>query len=437
MSAETDLQAAISAAIKIPNEMMKFLISNTPNYVTMEGNVTTAVPADATGGPEAVLAQLRAALFGQPVPAARSLIGAFLPAYARVLTCPDPNLGTIYSGDGILYALYESFANGSKTVKSRNMTRGSPSAGGSNSGNGSVVRLLKDRYDFAIEAGSPQVQHLTCIADEHTGGRRHGETFQIKGEALTRSAFPYSGQGGTGFNVNVLSINDSGGLPLANPGFEQYNSSDGSFPGWSVTSAWANFAQLTGSVGTNTYKDVLPNSTPGALKFLASDSIYQTFSAQAARWQPFVPMYAQIAWQRLASATGTLKLKIGGKEVTVDVSTGTNGVWNVLRWPAATPDKYAWYKNWNAQDAQVKVTMSSLATGTVVVDDLIIGPYNYYDGAWCALVGGPTPFLRDDVFTVADSGGADSIIQQWLERAFPGYYLPAVSNGSETWADPS
>jgi len=433
MAAEDLLQESINEAIRIFEQQRLFALSNSPNYVTMEADLQGAVPDDARQDVIPLIRALRNATFGFPG-LAPGMIASFLPAYQRILGTPETDVPTI------LFRIFEHMADNSLTVKSRGISFGSPVAGGSNIGNGTLVRLTKDRYNFNIENGAAEDKTFECIADEHTnGGTRWQEQFEYRGDAVPRNAYPNRGQGGRSA-LRCLSIQDSQRFVI-NPGFEQYDSSNG-FTGWNVTNDVANVTRDQARY----YKDVLPSTTtPASATFGASDKIYQTFSTQQIRWNPFVPLYAQIAWMRRGSATGTLKLKIGSKTVSVDVSTGTNDEWNILRWPAATPDQDCWQRNWNTTDAQIEIEMDTLATGTVLVDDLIIAPYTQIDGTWYVLTPGTSnsndttgpaiPFLRDDIFTFTDSDGADAVVQRWMNLAFA-VYLPHTT-GTPTWSEPS
>lgn len=436
MSAETDLQTELSLGLKILNEQKKWTLSESPNFKTMKAAVVAALPAGLTsfdGDALSVLTQMQSAAYGF-----RGFAGPFVQAhlrqYAQIIGIPETDTATI------LFKLYEWFVSGSKSVKSRAFTFGSPAAGGSNVGNGTLVRLTKDRNNFPIESGSAEAKTLLCIADEHSGGQRWGESFQIRGANVPLSVFPIGAQGRVG---SILALNVNSGGYVQNGGFEQWDSTNGAL-GWTSSSGvWTAFATET----TRYYRDVLPSTTaPASLKFSSAGSyyIYQTFSARGIKLDPFIPIYAQIAYMRQGSATGTLKFKIGSVEITVDLSTKTNDEWNVLRWPLAAPASTAWFKSFNAEDAQIRIEVASLATGTVLVDDVICAPYTPWDGTWYALVGGPTnsatvtnpclPFLRDDTFAWTDSE-VGAINQEWIARAF-GIYLPSKGDGSETWVDP-
>ena len=432
MAAEDLLQDSMSLAMRIFEEQKLFTLTNPVAYVAMETTLQESIPDDALQDVVPFVRPMRNAQFGFAA-LSTQVLASFLPAYQRILGTPEVD------APSILYRIYEHMQSNSLTVASRQFTFGSPSAGGSNVGNGTLTRLTKDRYDHDIENGSAEGKTFELVDDEHSGsGVRWRETFEYRGDALERNEFPMRGQGGRA-QLRCLSIQDTQRL-VVNPGFESYDATNG-FTGWTITNLVANTTQDT----TNYYKDVKPSTTtPAALIFGASDLIYQTFSAQSIRWNPFVPMYAQIAWMRRGSATGNLKLKIGGITATVDISTGTNDEWNILRWPLATPDQTAWFRSWNTSDARVSIEAESLATGTLVVDDLIIAPYTQLDGTWYVMNGGPAnsatvaaaavPFLRDDIFTFTDSE-TGAIVQEWMARAF-GVYLPHTT-GTATWLDPT
>lgn len=431
MSAETDLWTATGKIVKLLHDVKGHAVGT---FATDRETAIAGTVAGAALPMQSVIGALNAQLYSFANPGVGApVLNAVLPEYARILAIAETAPADIF------FRVFERFGSQPFTVKSRNRTFGSPSAGGSNIGTGAVVRLSTDRYAYKIESGSDEAKSWLCTNDANSGAKRHNERFLLRGAAITRTEFPMLTESSQIPGVKALSIDDSASY-IQNPGFETWDATNGA-SGWSAGTAWSNFDTYTTSV----YKDILPSTgTARALKFVASDYIYQTWSQQALNWNPYVPLYAQVAWMRLASATGTLKIKIGNVEATVDVSTGTNGVWNVLRWPLAAPASTAWFRSWNVgTDAAtppsnpfIKITMTSLAVGTVVIDDVICGPYTQFDGTWCAIVGGATPFLKEDVFTATDSSGATAIIQEYLAR-YHGVYLPSTTGGTESWADPA
>lgn len=445
MTALTDWEASVGKVVMCLQDIKLFAVGST--YTTHRTTALSGVVPDAAPGPQQLLANLHSALYGLQAfgPGA---IAAFIPALGRIQGYAETDAQTI------LFRFFEFAGTTPITVKSRAGSFGSISAGGSNIGNGSVVRLVKDRYGYDIETFSPEAKAWTCVADEHSGAQRWNESFVYRGAAVNQTTWPFQGQGGVA-GINAISIRNSEQY-IRNPGFETYDATS-KFTGWLSTVDGATMTNWTQDT-TRYYKDVLPGSTtPGAAIQAAgtTDFLYQSWSASpGAVWNPYVPLYAQVAYMRRASATGTLSLQIGDTAVTVDISTKTNDRWNVLRWPAATPTSAAWFLNWNNTNAGnstnplVKVGVTSLATGTCLIDDLICAPYSRApDGLWHVIVPGPSAenattagpsvaFLKDDTFTATDSAGAVAIIEEALAR-YLGYYLPGVTDASESWVEPT
>jgi hypothetical protein len=89
--------------------------------------------------------------------------------------------------------------------------------------------------------------------------------------------------------------------------------------------------------------------------------------------------------------------------------------------------------------------MASLATGTIVVDDLVLAPMTNPDGTWWAIVGGATPWLKGDMLTFSgDTQGTATILNYWLWRAYGdlvvdilGWFPSTTTASSIVIADPS
>ncbi len=106
--------------------------------------------------------------------------------------------------------------------------------------------------------------------------------------------------------------------------------------------------------------------------------------------------------------------------------------WTVLAIPMALGQ--TWYRTFNEGTLDVEVSLASRSTGSVLVDDVVIGPLSNFGGGWYGIVGGETPFLVDDEFTWTDSVSSEGIIAHFFWRWF-GEYLR--TSGTPTWADPT
>lgn len=370
---------------------------------------------EALDGVEAVRAGF-AALMSQGAVAATVLPS--LRDYARIMTVPETD------ADGILGRLYDYFVANSKTVQSRVITFGSVTAGGSNVGTGTVNRLTKDESNFDIEATNVEVKTLKCIFDANSQSEEGEEVFEIRGIEASKDGMETLGSGLVG-QIPALSARTSEQL-IDNASFETYSASaTPRFTSWTLTSG------TTPTQDTTNYYRIMPGTTTGdAAVFSANALLTQELSVRGTKLNPGVPYYLQVAYNRqVGTFTGDLKISLGNTSKTVSLAAQTG--WNILRLDLGTG---LWFKTFNKQDLAVTVQVLNFSSGTLLVDDVILAPMAQADGCYYAVVGGATPFLRDDSFTFTDTGGTSAIIQYWLWRTF-GRYLP--HSGSPTWTEPS
>lgn len=429
LPSEADLQTAIGKALIIDKELYAYLATQSNNFVSREAAFLLAVPSDSSPGAEAGQQRLRSVL-ASSVGLTAERCAPLWATYARVANLP-PN-------EPFWPRLFRYFKDNSKTVKNRAFSFGSWSAGGSNVGTGLLYRLTKDQYDFTIESGFAETKTAECVLDANSGARRHEEIFQIRGAAAGRDALERIGTG-RATRVQCLSPQSSANF-VPNPSFENITGTTGA-SGLTGIDSWTVLSGVFTKVETVTsdyYRDVPGASTNRSLRFSDNETIYQTFDAlpQLKNWDPEVPIFAQIAYKRESSCDGTLRLIIGG--ITASIALAGSG-WTILTF-AITKD--AWQRQWNTSAASgslsnmsVKIQLTGRTIGTLLVDDLIIGPYAQVDGAWIALVGGQTPFLRLDTFSATDTSSDTGLIQTVLART-QGLYLPHTA-GSPSWADPT
>lgn len=344
---------------------------------------------------------------------------------AKVRNWPDTDPLTILS------RLYEYMDANSLSVNSRNITFGSVTAGGSNVGNGTVNRLTKDENDYPIEATTVEVKTFECRQDANSQTEKGEEVFEVRGQTANKDGLETAGSGVSG-TLRAMSCKDTAQI-LQNPSFTTYTgttSTPTAIAGWTPTASSSVYSNL--EIDTTNYYRLYPGETTGAaLKIKAADGVSQALTVLGGKMDPTRPYYMQVAWNRaVGSFSGTLRISMGGttKSVVIAAQTG----WNVLRLDL---DQGLWFKNFNEQDLDIKIEVTSYSSGTLLVDDVILVPMAQIDGCWYTIVGGSTPFLRADSFTFTDSGGTDAIIQYWLWRGY-GMYLPSNNSGSETWADP-
>jgi hypothetical protein len=418
---EAEIQTQISKVVDLLEETKKFGADNAENYLALEDAVVQNLEGDYSDQVLAALAGLRASLAGTLTSgtAAAILTPLFL-SYAKVRSIPYRTIPEIFR------ELHDDFVANSKTVNSREITFASMSYSGT--GNGVLNRLTEDKDGFDIENATAEAKAAKCVEDEHSGAVEHEEVFRVSGAPAGRDPIEFAGSGKVGRLVAVSARHSA--RFIRNPSFDDITGSVGSLTGvtgWTPVSDISNFD----ADETDTYRGYAGAGTLRSLEFTGSDTLEQNLNVASARFDPTVPVYVQCAVMRKSSATGTFTLTFGSKTAMLDVSTISNDTWTVVR---LALDKNLFFPNWNQEDPKVSVGMATLATGTVLVDDVIVTPMTFFDGTWWALVGGSTPFLRDGEFTGTDTE-VGAKINYWLWRAF-GLYLPHTTGGTETWADP-
>jgi hypothetical protein len=349
-----------------------------------------------------------------------------LRTWARVVSTEVPKLDQA----AILAAIYARMMVSADRIASRVFTRGTPSyvAGPGGTANGSLLRLNTDERNMPIENSFTEQKVLRCINDQNTGVQKHAEVFQMSGATPTRDAVPVIGGSGVGTTLTAF---HAGNSFLTNASFSQFGgttASPTSITGWTPTTSINNFAMDQ----ANFYRGFPGDTTPTSVKIKANDTLTQLISARNTNLfqKSNSPLYLQVAWNRAVNGCdGTLTITMGSQTVNVVMAAQTG--WNILKIPL---DQNSWYRNNLAQDYPIKIALSGSTTFGLLVDDVIFGPMTQIDGGWWFLVGGSTPFLKDDVFNITDTA-TESVIQNFLWRFF-GAYLPSSTAGGITIADP-
>ena len=369
----------------------------------------------------------------------RSLITTGLRTWADHASIPET------SPEAILDRLFTYFTENSYTIQSRGMTLGTPAADGGNDGGGIINRLKVDENSMQIESGHTDAKRADCISDQSSGTEKHEELFELRGADRLRDQLVVVGSGLTK-NIRALSARNS--LHYAsNPSFESYSGTTAvptAITGWSGYSV-DELGQF--AISTTTYRDY-----PGApathysLEFTSATGITgfelnQDLKERNISISRGVPLYVQVAVQKPDSGgSGTVSVDLGASTAsTVNVSALATG-WNVLRMATgvtAGGDVDNWYMQMKDNvDLNLSITVSATDVGRVLrFDDIVIAPFTEFDGGWYAIVGAANKFSLGDKFTWADTA-TEAIIQKWIARLFPGYYLPHAAS-TPTWPEPT
>jgi hypothetical protein len=332
------------------------------------------------------------------------------------------------------------FMENGKRVVSRGLVFGTPAAGGSNAGNATVNRLNFDAWGSVRENQTPDAKLLRCTRDTTKGTALGEEEFSIEGATAGRDALEELGSGKRGGPIASLSARTSQSYGVQNPSFSTATptpetTAPTDLGGWtsSITVNATNYQVLTSSTPYRAYEG---DTTPAYLRCLATAfTISQNLDTNGASFDDATPYYVHVAVRRQSSADGTLTLTLGRVSTAIDLTTLTNNVWTLVKIAGTSA---SWSKNFGQVDLTLSIARSAGTTGTVDLDDVVLGPYSPFDGGFYAIVGGATATRLEDKFTFTDQelGGGTTLynsagrsilaglVQRWLWRRL-GLYLPA------------
>lgn len=362
-------------------------------------------------------------------------------------------IGAVETEDyAILDRLRQYMVANSQTFNSRGMTLDTTQAG-SVTGTGTIYRLTVDEDGNTLECTGPDDKVFECTKDQASGAREHEEVFLCRGGTREKDNLQWLG---SGIAREIACKHAFSSRVLQNPSFEAGAVTNNTalsavdqITGWTVATA-ANWKTYSAS---GYYYRGYPGAPPTlwGLECTASDQISQVVRTlnPGVNFNPGLirtPWGLALAWKRKNSATGTITLHLGAQSVSATIGSATNDVWNILFLTVGTKN---WYKNFKEADLDVKVVVSSLATGTVVIDDIVLDQWVNLDGTWWFPLGGATAFLKGDTlsFTSDADGGTRGKFSYWLWRAYGdakqlarlpeiGGWFPTDNAAGETIADP-
>lgn len=311
----------------------------------------------------------------------------------------------------------------SKVFKSRGVTNSAPSAV-TGTGTGALVMVSSDDQATAIALENVNIETLTFTARfvAGQGGIQSGNSvFEVRGGLPYRDIHENGGSGGaviallpaicaTQSNITVIGNGDFDAT------FGSTASATDKIPSWTIASGTA--ANVTADT-SDYYRKIRGTSAGQSLAFAAGT--YQL--TQIVKELPsYGPVYISIRWERKASATGTLTMTLGASAaVTVDISSGSNNAWNLLGgW--FYPVKYT------AGSQTLVIDVTSLATGTLRLDDLVIGLPTWIGGKGFAILEGNTDFVIGDYFTQASTSTDAGTILKWMYRTYRPSWAGLIKN---------
>ena len=408
---------------------------NATNLLTLLNTLQTSYQGDWLDEEEAAAEGIRAAIAGiVGSSTAAAIQRPFLKQYCKsVIGRTDLTSDTEMWDEMVRY-----FRETPRRIQSRAFTFGTPTAG-TNTGNGQIVRLTKDKYNYDIESGYVDSKRALCLFDENTGVARGQEVFQLKGQNSARDELERSGSGLEG-TLTGLTADDS---ILSNAGFTDFGGTAGSDAPTSLTN-WTS-TDLTGTslaysvtnygIDATNYFRQLPNgATPGSLQMKVSSRITQKLTTAGQELSDDIPYLMVVVWNAsVGSANGTLNLRMGTVTTTVALTGQAN--WNVTLVPNPIGQS-AWYRQFAQADLQCQIEFIR-TSGTLNIAEVMLVPGTQFDGSWYWLLPASTsayaPFRVRDSFTWPDISVGNSVLQTWFARAF-GRYLPHSNGSSIGWA---
>ena len=428
-----ELETQLKNAVDVLDSSLTGLASTAASKVdTYQESIESDFAAAQSAAAESFRASCSSAL-GQ----AASVLEPILVAYNHhIVNAPETD------AQGALTRIYDYFVANTKTIKSRGITYGSASAAGTNTGTGSVYRVTKDEENHDREAVHLETKTLECVADAHSGARKHEEVFEVRGQSAPVDSLV---SGGSAMLQSGYVARTSTSSKLDNSTFSRYSGvtaptastpqtfgSSDTLTSWSMSAGAITSLQL--DIDT-VARDTVGDATPTALRFLGNCGITQSFDTANLRLDSSRPYYLEVWVYREGNATGTLTVTCGSKSQAFTIGGLNNAAWNRCKLDL---DRDLWPARFNTANAAVTIAVTSLATSTILIDEVCFCGMDEMDGTFIHIspsaTTGSGDFLLEDSFTIADAlAGSDSKIQQFLWRAF-GRYLP--HSGSPSITDP-
>ena len=422
---EVEIQAIWKNIIKIFEEAKKFASGNVSNFVDLQATLVDSLKGDFTSEIENGIINSRNRVSALLLDAANAF-ELLLRTYGKFIDSPEVD------GQSIITRLYDYWVTTGTKITSREFLIGSPTAAGGNTGNGEVLRLALDENGYSKENLHVESRVAECIADATSGTDRHEEVFEFRGQSASRDSLRLTGSSDRTTFTAISARASANGNFVKNPSFSNLSgtiTAPTDIQDWDsdITVNGTNYEFVTGTEGVDYYRGFPADTTPYALriKALAAD-LSQKFEENVSKFDAGTPYFVQIAWKRNTGADGTLTVTLGDKTESVSISSATVGVWNKLRIGLSSDN---FYKQFNSgADLKFKITRSGGSTGSIDVDDVLLTPFQSFDGSWYVVVGGTQRFLREDKFTWSDTENAPSgkgVLQTWLWRSF-GRYLQSA-----------
>jgi len=436
-----ELIAMLQKVVKELDEIRLFGHANASNLLDMEDDIiqNLVLTSEQASAMTAALRAIRASLNNMITPAAiRSVLDPIFVAWGLLISAPETDVPTI-----IRPRLRDAFnaAGPPDDVQTRGITFGTPAAGGGNVGDGELLRLPVGSDGEPLEEVYLETKTFEITAakgaDANTGSRRNREKFAVAGETAEQDEIL---RDGSGIDTTLTCV-DSANQIVQNSGWDLLTGTEAEptdIPSWTSSTAVSSATYTFESGAAEIYQPrTRATETRRSLNIKSfSTTLTQRFDLRSRTIPAGVPLMMQLAWNReLGTGDGTITIKLGTATDSVVMAAQTG--WDVLR---LTIGSGSWPVNFNENEIDVEISRTLGTTGSIHIDDLILVPWSKLlerggGGSYWLMVGGRTPFLQGDKFTVTDAlAGADGKIQSMIWR---GYGLSLPSDAAPTVTDPA
>lgn len=431
---EAEVQSQVQAAVRLFRAIYKFgSLAGTSSLTNPLDDLAEEYKAVAIGDYGHLMQQAVADVVNAQsgmIAAARRLMEPVLLHYMQVTEVNEPDTDV----DAMFERLRENFEDRGVTVERRGITFGSVAAGAGNTGSGTILRQVLDRFGQPLEQATPEKKVFDCVESARSGAFASEERFNLRGGARARTFTEFRGSG-TNTSIRAVSARLASQF-LGNPSFDRVDASG-------VLTDWTPTGSQTTKITSPIFRTFPGATTPYSVRFDGVASLTQVLETTVrARFRRDTPYLARVMVNRNSSgADGDLILGVGGLSTLVDVTTLPVTGWYELSVPGPT-ERAANEAGWWIDDAEINdlaltISWINRTAGSLILDDALVVPFTEVDRTWWMALGGATNFILDDSFSAEDSEPDPDVglIQQMCNLVF-GQHLPSALSGP-SFTDPT
>lgn len=425
MTTVAEHQINISNAIALLEVISRNVITD---WIALEDTLVSNAEGSEMSGVLAFAQQMRTNLAAITSPG--NIAGAIrsqIVAWAKLAGAPQE----VTDQESIDYII-QYMVDNSQTLLTRAITHGTPTPDGGNTGNGVILRLIYDEFGYEIESGYLETKTAKIVGDQLSpGASRHNELIEFRGEPRDLSDLSLSFGEASGLVTRFNCWSETAGI-LQNPSFSDNTNAAGvisDLPNWEAISSLSNFRIDE----TNYYRANNDVATPASLRFNAVDGVQQALNTNTfiVPNRPYLLSFVYNREVGSAAAGTTIRATVGSRTYTFSALAGTETGWNRLYLPL---DDDLYYRNWRGDQPYIKIEVTVMASGYLLIDEIIFAQMIQIDSSYYAPISGNVVYEMNDFFSWSDTSANTAINQKWLGLAY-GRTFPSAVGASNTWED--